>query len=330
MDWAYGVLTVPARRNTLLVGTLCSLNRAGFTLPRLFIDGEKGWEEPTSQWLAQRSPWFVNIQTTTRWPKVGVHGNWVLSLYELYVRQPRADRYALFQDDILVCRDLREYLEGFEGGDMHRSYLNCYTADSPPATGNVELARRHGRDGWFRSNQRGSGALALVFDNEGVRTLLASRLMTSRPYDDPTRGWRAVDGGISEALCRSDQLHVHRQPYTEWCHRPSLVQHVGYDSTISAKVDALVTDVPEPKRWPPGSGAPDWRGEDYSPLPLLVGHGRPKMSHEEWVRERDAIVRAVAADEERIRVDPVNADIYRRAIANYRVRLREHERLHPG
>lgn len=257
-EWGYGVMTVP-EREPLLARTLGSLGRAGFPHPRLFIDG--AGHEHAARWRARRP----DLPVSTRQPLLRVAGNYALSLYELYQRQPRADFYVLFQDDLLAVRDLRAYLERCPLWERGRVYLNCYTADSPPARGNVALSEAHGRPGWFRSNQLGCGALALVFSNEGVRDLFATRLLADRPWSDAGRGWRGIDGGISEALCRSDRLREGK-PYTEYCHRPSLVQHVGEVSTVDKRKCAVEHEPDFPrKRWHPNEGAPDFPGEAWSP-----------------------------------------------------------------
>src|SRR3954465_7467772 len=89
--WAYGITTVPERRYDLLPRTIHSLARGGFDLPRLFIDGhEKSYHE------------WDTLPQTIRYPAIRTMGNWLLGLWELYIREPAADRYAIFQDDC-VC-----------------------------------------------------------------------------------------------------------------------------------------------------------------------------------------------------------------------------------
>src|SRR4051812_15694767 len=114
-EWACGVTTVPERRGTLLPRTLGSLQRAGFPAPRLFADGVATPEE--ANWYGQTGC------ATVRCPIVRVAMNWTLGLWELYARQPRADFFAVFQDDVLVCRDAREYVERQKLWERGRVYL---------------------------------------------------------------------------------------------------------------------------------------------------------------------------------------------------------------
>lgn len=226
LSWAYGVTSVPARRADLLPRTLTSLKAGGFTTPRLFVDGaRRGADEYQTL--------FPDLEVTTRTPAVRTFGNFVLSLWELYLRAPTADRYALFQDDFVCVSNLRAYLDRAkfpEGG-----YLNLYTfRENDPYFAEarrveVRVPRSEGgwcegfRPGFFETTQKGRGAVALVFDLPAVQALLASAHFVGRPTD-PTRGHRAVDGGIVTALNKAG--------FREYCHWPSLVQHTGDVSSM--------------------------------------------------------------------------------------------------
>jgi len=134
----------------------------------------------------------------------------------LYIISPSADRYAVFQDDFIMYSSTRNYLEACEWKE--KTYLNLYTFPH-----NLLLAK--GEKGWFPSDQMGRGAVALIFDLQGVTDLLGSEHMVTRPQS-VKHGWRKVDGGISEALCR-------KKGYTELVHNPSLTQHTGLVSSMS-------------------------------------------------------------------------------------------------
>ena len=248
--WSYGVTTVPSRSETLLPHTLASLRSGGFSKPHLFVDGSR---------YGPRWDQYYNIGCgmTFREPAVNVAGNWVLSLYELYYREPNADRYALFQDDLVTYRNLRQYLEGCVypdgsekaraayGVDNCRGYLNLYT--SPANAALVPRSPGHAntlpnapkglgptgefREGWYLSNQLGRGAVALVFCRDAVLVLLQSRHLAYRPMDCQRGKW-AIDGGIVTALAEADPKGQLGGPWREYCHYPSLVQHTGHPSTL--------------------------------------------------------------------------------------------------
>lgn len=207
--WAYGITATKERWLDLFPRTRASLHDGGFDQPRVFLDGSG-------------TP-LVGVHVsdlTTRWPKVGAWGNFWLSLSELWVRNPLASRFALFQDDLVCGKNLRQYLERCPM--PLQSYLNLFTAPENHAAAPAQ--------GWFPAKHRGKGALALVFDRWGLHHLLTSPYAFQRPTaTDPApngqpRGTQNIDGAVAEAL--------HLCGITETVHCPSLVQHTGDVSTL--------------------------------------------------------------------------------------------------
>lgn len=229
VTWSYGVTAVKQRlRDGLLERTLNSLKQAGFDHPRLFIDGDnRGFER-------------FGLPMTHRAPLIKPVGNWYLGLLELTIREPHADRYAMFQDDFVCCRNLREYLSTVE----HPSdgYLNLCTY---PA--NHKLA--NGREGFYHSTQEGLGAQALVFTASQARALLTHEHMIHKPIPKPkypNRDTTFIDGGVVESFKKMGMK--------EYVHSPSLVFHTGNISSIRNA------------RQPQTAG---FRGEDWDPMSLL-------------------------------------------------------------
>lgn len=248
VKWAYGVTTCVERRDDLLPRTLASLAAAGFPSPRLFVDGAKdGWEH-------------FGLETTYRYPTIRIVGNFLLGLAELWIRDPQADRFALFQDDILVYRNLRQYLDAcpFPDGEgakdmsgkgpaQKRGYLNLYTFCSNdhmvPSIG--QTGRR--KVGWHLSNQFGRGAVGLVFCRACVIDLLTSREhIVERPLEAGDNAWKKIDGGVISAL--------NKRGWVEYIHWPSLTAHTGLRSTVGNK----------PHRQPT-----EFRGEGFDAMELL-------------------------------------------------------------
>lgn len=240
LKWSYGVTCVPERMDSVLVDTLESLAAGGFERPRLFVDGERAIPER-----------FSGYEMTVHRPRLRTFGNWVLALWELYVRRPDADRYALFQDDMVCYRNLRQYLERCPFPS--KGYLNLYLFPQ-----NEKLAK--GRRGWYQSNQLGKGAVALVFDNEGARLLLGHPHMVDRPLDE-RRGWKSIDGGIVTAFKKAK--------WKEYVHNPSLVQHTGTKSSMGNKQ--------HPK-------ADSFLGQDFDALAFVEGEHRIPQVHTEGKR----------------------------------------------
>lgn len=227
-SYAYGVTTVPSRRDDLLPQTLVSLKQAGFDTPRLFVDGDSN----TDSWRSE-----FGLEVTSHYPKIRTFGNWVLSLAELYIRDAWAERFCIFQDDFTTYKNLRQYLDTFDS--PANGYWNLYTVP------NNEKRAPTTKPVWYTSDQRGKGALALIFSRDIVVTLLTSLHMVVRPKDK-LRGWRAVDGGIVTALNKAG--------IKEYVHSPTLVQHTGHISTM----DNIQFPIPT-----------TYRGRNFDALDLL-------------------------------------------------------------
>ncbi len=238
MVWAYGVTTVPSRMEGLFPRTLTSLARAGFDRPRLFVD-----DCPHRKALEYEDKFTLEV--TCRSTQLRAYGNWILALGELYIRNPAADRYAIFQDDFVTGMNLRKYLEKTTDNAAKR-YWNLYTFRSnqsicPP-----------GHEGWYESNQYGRGAVGLVFNSEGVTTLLKHQHMVDRVRDVGQgnggwlRSWKSIDGAVVDSF--------RKVGWKEMVHNPSLVQHTGDISTVRNSQHAQ---------------AESFRGEGFDFLSLL-------------------------------------------------------------
>lgn len=223
--WASGVTTTPYRRDDLLPRTLRSLAAAGFASPRLFVDGDKdgiSWEQQ------------FGLEVTTRYPTIRALGNWELGLRELFIRNPTAQMFAMFQDDLVMAKNVRAYLDQTQQSlPIKRGYLNLITYSLPePRGGNEEVIDRK-PPGWYTGKalrgstngfQVGVGAVALVFTLEAAQVILESRHTVKKPLADGMRGWKAIDGGVVNAM--------NCEGWHEYVHSPSLVQHIGRVSTV--------------------------------------------------------------------------------------------------
>lgn len=215
VKWAYGVTTVPSRAKDgeVLEKTLDSLVAAGFPEPLLFMDGG----------LAGYPQRYHHLEIVYRHRTIRAYGNWILGMWELYLRKPDAKFYAMFQDDLIACKNLRQFLEKSEY--PLQGYWNLYT-----------FPENVGDAGWHRSNQMGLGAVGLVFDGDTLRTLLSSIHMVNR-VTDAKRGHKSIDGGVVTAMNKAG--------FREYVHTPSLIQHqLGHPSAIRNDVQPQAPDFP--------------------------------------------------------------------------------------
>ncbi|MDB4786227.1 hypothetical protein OAG36_00685 [bacterium] len=208
MRWSYGITTVPQRKDDLFPATLESLQKSGFDQPHLFVDNCKRPSDYDK----------YDLLMTTRYPRVKTAAHWSLSMLELYMREPAADRYAIFQDDFVTYLNLKNYLE--KCTYEPKTYWNLYTFPSNQKL-NVE-----DKLGWYDSNQKGKGAVAIVMDRETVTALFSYHKFVTR-CEDVARGTRSIDGGIVNCLKILG--------WKELVHNPSLVYHTGKFSSMGNK-----------------------------------------------------------------------------------------------
>ncbi len=224
MRWSYGIATVDERLETLLPPTIASLARAGFHKPTLFVDG---CEDPSKYDHFQ-------LPVAARRYKVKTNGHWMLSIQELYYRNPWCDRYAMFQDDILCCQNLREYLEQWY---PDKGYLNLCTYPE-------NADRIDGGSGWHPAPRNGKGAQALVFDQHSLKALMSATYFFDWAKNRRT-GFKNNDGAVYCSL--------KPQGYIEHVHMPSLVDHTGAEGkgVMGTRHQPVITAFP---------------GEEYDPL----------------------------------------------------------------
>ena len=233
MNWAVGVTTVLKRRDKTLAETLNSLCDAGFEDVRLFVDG---CDNPREYAAFERS---VTCRPS---PPLRIVGNFMLGLAELYVREPLADRYAMFQDDVTCVLNLRHFLE--QSPYPQKGYQNLYLYKA-------NYQHIGGKPGWHPSNQRGLGALGLVFNRDAMLALLGAGHMIRKPLEAKNqRSWKALDGGIVSGLKNAG--------IREFVHNPGLVQHIGEHASTLGNHGAEYQDP-----------TPYFAGTDFDALELL-------------------------------------------------------------
>lgn len=256
MRWSYAVTSVDSRVSDLLPKTLDHLKSAGFDRPRLFVDN-------MSDAMAIELSNSIGLEVVNRYPRIHTYGNWLLTLLELYIRDPHADRYAIFQDDFSCYKNLRNYLESVPYPDQ--GYLNLYTFPS-----NEDKAPQ-GQTGFFESNQLGKGAVALVFSNQAANTLLKQPHIFDKPKAarKPTK---SVDGAVIEAMKKAG--------WKEYVHYPSLTQHHGEISSMG--------NAKHPK-------SKSYRGDDFDAMELI----KPKPS-KGWGDHVETALSSFGITEERV------------------------------
>lgn len=228
-QWAVGVTTAP-RRQATLGRCLESVVTAGWTDLRL--SAEPGAPIPD---------FFEHLPCTQRSDRLGAWSNWFLTLEELYQRESKADVFMIVQDDVVFSRNTRAYLE--------RVLWPC---DRLGVVSLYHPGRRVDETGFVRLDCEDGlpGALALLFPNAAARLLLGDREAILHRRRGPTVATRHIDVVVGQ--------WAHRLGLPAYCHRPSLVQHIGQTTTVWGESENSVI-----------RQATDFLGEEVDALSLL-------------------------------------------------------------
>lgn len=200
LKWACGVTTAPRPGGSLLYQTIESIRQAGFQ--NIVISTEEEDEYPEDCCLVfndgDPGPWH-NLRSLLKMLTI-LHGD--------------ADAYVLFQDDIIVSKNCREYLDSvfsrkFQGANAIYSLYTAMDKSTdvlfPSFTANTDLP------------MGASGALGYV-----IPASVTKRLLANPPW--PERA-KMADISIGE-FCRREGVSL-------LTHNPSLVAHMGEKSTCN-------------------------------------------------------------------------------------------------
>lgn len=199
--WAVGVTTAPRKRETF-TESMRSILEAGFA-PRIFA-------EPDSPIPDE----FRNVPLTQHRETLGCWPNYYMALQELLTRQPDADAYAIFQDDIIVAKGTREYLERALWPTETCGVVSIYCS----------LAYAQEKPGWYTLDQKWVwGACAFIFPRDQLVHFLSNNAIHWR-LSGRAGGVRNID------IVVGNWAKEHSRPV--WYCSPSLVQHIGNASTL--------------------------------------------------------------------------------------------------
>jgi glycosyltransferase involved in cell wall biosynthesis len=244
LHWAVGMITAP-RSEPTIGRTLRGLRAAGFDQVHIFA-------EPGSSIPGE----FAHLPRTVHGRPLGNLANFFTSLVSLFVGQPNADAYALFQDDVEPARGLRAWCDDQFWPDGV-GLVSLYTCQS-----HQDL-----KSGWRTQSlgmYRTFGALAFVFRRDVLKEFLTDgRLLEFREAgrlhgDDLVVGEWAARRGIGIAY-----------------HTPSLVAHLG-NPAIGPNGDHAVSPLTRQQAIASVDRLSDWRPPSRQPGVVgLVGWNTP-------------------------------------------------------
>ena len=213
MDFTWGVgLTTAPRKNSTLEITLKSVHEAGWENPDIFNDKDK----------------------------VGSWKTWLDSLRILVEKYPKANAYLMLQDDIILCKNVRSYLERTLWPDSQDRIAVCsfYTSaiyfQSTPGWHPLKL----GKETPFNLHGELLCGVTLLFPNIIAKKILAE--------NQANPGEKSLDVRIGH--------WAKSQGLTPWMHSPSLAQHIALTNS------ALTHNNISPRRY-----AADFIGSEGNP-----------------------------------------------------------------
>jgi hypothetical protein len=231
--WAVAVTTAP-RKPATLERSLRSLAAAGFTDVRVFA-------EPGS--------------TVPKWDVVAVHErtlgpfqNWRTSLAALRDEKPDAEFYAVFQDDVLYSRGLKEFLESDLWFADDIGFVSPYRSEGKKVKGRFIASEKYmdRREPLRERCRLGNGlwgALTYVMPRASVDVLLADEALKIRE--------RTIDLAIHPTLAAKG--------LRAWYYNPSLAEHMKGASSLDHGQGRGM------------NSGKTFRGEEFDCLSLLEG-----------------------------------------------------------
>lgn len=204
--WAVGVTTAP-RQTPTIDRCIESLKASGF---HPFVFAEPGSDVELDCPVVQRPQ------------RLGCWRNYVQTLRDLLQLHPQAAAIAVFQDDIEVCRDLREFLEHDLWPSRRTGVVSVYSPEeyeSGPAVGIDKRAKMI------------LGLQAAIYPRAVAERLVSAEFSSDwRGCHDPRQRVdqlelkKAADTWVAESI-KAMRLGVYH-------YRPSLAQHLPSTSTI--------------------------------------------------------------------------------------------------
>lgn len=206
IEWGVG-LTVSPRKDSVLDQTLSSIRGGGWRTIAIFA-------EPGTL-----IPAFPDVVTVERPYFYGSWTNWICSWFELFTRYPKAGAYIIFEDDVVVCRNARRYLERSFPilGDF--GSISIYTPEKhkknvPPFTFHDESY--FGQHVW--------GTQAIVFSRASLHRFLSNSEVLNHLNHGFGRKNRHRDMRLG--------AWAYEMGETLYYHTPSLADHAGTPSTL--------------------------------------------------------------------------------------------------
>ena len=204
MKWSVGITTCQREHNTVSQ-LLHSLH-------------DNGWNDITV--YAEPNAEVSSYRVVRRDKNYGCWTNWICGLYDMYAMDIEADAYVMFEDDVLLCRNLRPYLERLVPALANFGALSLYTpSHQAKKTQGLFCIHDEGYRGGFIW-----GTQAIVFSSASLPRFLASKnVMEHR---------RTQTGATNKNRDSAIGMWAKQNGERVFYHTPSLVQHLRGPSSV--------------------------------------------------------------------------------------------------
>ncbi len=231
--WTVGVTTAPRNKGYYLDRTLRSLQNAGWSDVVVFAEPNSPIPEDFAGHVVHRRK------------RYGDWTNWGSGLYELFLSEPDTDYFFMVEDDALICRGAKKYLELVipQLGDF--GSISIYTP------------------GKYRQTSRGFSNCCEGIETWSTVTVIMSHRSVWRFFSDPDvqrhrfedifkvetawwlgtpqasygRGYTSIVDTVGNTVKDAvigKWAEKHNLPI--YYHTPALAEHIGYYSTLTDDV----------------------------------------------------------------------------------------------
>ena len=249
--WTVGVITAPREQGYYLDQTLRSLRNAGWEDVTVFAEPGSVIPEDFEGHVVERRKQY------------GDWTNWASGLYELFLSEPDSDYFFMAEDDALMCRGAKNYLERTIPllGDF--GSLSIYTPG--------KYSRNRKRRGFFNCCEgiETWSTVTVIMSHKSVWRFFSDSDVQRHRFEDifnvhkewwlktPHASYGAGYTSIIDTIGNTVKDAVigkwgKKLNLPIYYHTPALAEHIGYYST-------LTDDISEPEN---GRMTEDFVGED--------------------------------------------------------------------